>query len=188
MSGRHSLHERRCHRRPHLSQRPHPVRHQRQVLTDHDAIIPQASSMPSRSRFWACSSHSARAQDAAPETAESRLRDALRSTMLQLRDAQGQVATLQASQAQSDKDNAELKAKIDTLDGPDRRADQAKRRRQGRLGQGHRRPEDPERRPGHADRQAQRRDRRLGEGRQAIRRDLARTRRRTARSSPPRTS
>jgi len=58
-----------------------------------------------------------RAQDAAPETAESRLRDALRTTMLQLRDAQGQVATLQASQAQSDQDNAALKAKVDALTG-----------------------------------------------------------------------
>lgn len=56
-----------------------------------------------------------RADDAAQATTESRLRDALRSTMLQLRDAQGQVATLQASQAQSDKDNADLKAKVDTL-------------------------------------------------------------------------
>jgi hypothetical protein len=57
----------------------------------------------------------ARAQDAAPESTESRLRDALRNTMLQLRDAQGQVATLQASQAQSDQDNAALKAKVDAL-------------------------------------------------------------------------
>ncbi len=56
-----------------------------------------------------------RAQQAVPETAESRLRDALRTTMLQLRDAQGQVATLQASQAQSDQDNAALKAKVDAL-------------------------------------------------------------------------
>jgi chromosome segregation ATPase len=55
------------------------------------------------------------AQDATPESAEARLRDALRSTMLQLRDAQGQVATLQASQAQSDKDNADLKAQVDAL-------------------------------------------------------------------------
>ena len=55
------------------------------------------------------------AQDATQETTESRLRDALRNTMLQLRDAQGQVATLQATQAQSDKDNADLKAKIDAL-------------------------------------------------------------------------
>lgn len=54
------------------------------------------------------------AQEAQP-SAESRMRDALRSTMLQLRDAQNQVATLQASQAQSDKDNADLKAKIDAL-------------------------------------------------------------------------
>ncbi len=56
-----------------------------------------------------------RADDAAQATTESRLREALRSTMLQLRDAQGQAATLQASQAQSDKDNADLKAKIDAL-------------------------------------------------------------------------
>jgi chromosome segregation ATPase len=55
-----------------------------------------------------------RAQDA-PESAESRLRDALRTTMLQLRDAQNQVATAQATQAQSDKDNADLKAKVDAL-------------------------------------------------------------------------
>jgi chromosome segregation ATPase len=61
-----------------------------------------------------------RADDAAAAqeaTTESRLRDALRNSMLQLQDAQGQVATLQASQAQSDKDNADLKAKIDTLNG-----------------------------------------------------------------------
>ena len=58
-----------------------------------------------------------RAQDAPQETTESRLRDALRNTMLQLRDAQGQVATLQASQAQSDQDNAGLKAKVDALTG-----------------------------------------------------------------------
>jgi chromosome segregation ATPase len=56
-----------------------------------------------------------RADDAAQATTESRLRDALRNTMLQLRDAQGQVATLQASQAQSDQDNAALKAKVDSL-------------------------------------------------------------------------
>lgn len=56
-----------------------------------------------------------RADDAAQATTESRLRDALRSTTQQLQDAQGQVATLQATQAQSDKDNADLKAKIDAL-------------------------------------------------------------------------
>jgi chromosome segregation ATPase len=57
----------------------------------------------------------ASADDIQQATVESRLRDALRNTMLQLRDAQGQVATLQATQAQSDKDNADLKAKIDAL-------------------------------------------------------------------------
>jgi chromosome segregation ATPase len=57
----------------------------------------------------------ARGDDTVQSTTESRLRDALRNTMLQLRDAQGQVAALQASQAQSDKDNADLKTKIDAL-------------------------------------------------------------------------
>ena len=57
-----------------------------------------------------------RADDAAAQAStESRLRDALRSTMQQLQDAQGQAATLQATQAQSDKDNADLKAKVDAL-------------------------------------------------------------------------
>jgi chromosome segregation ATPase len=59
-----------------------------------------------------------RADDAtatAQATTESRLRDALRNTMQQLQDAQGQIATLQATQAQSDKDNADLKAKVDAL-------------------------------------------------------------------------
>jgi DNA repair exonuclease SbcCD ATPase subunit len=55
-----------------------------------------------------------RAQDA-PSPTETRLREALRNTAAQLSDAQNQVVTLQASQAQSDKDNAELKAKVDAL-------------------------------------------------------------------------
>jgi hypothetical protein len=55
-----------------------------------------------------------RADDPAA-TQESRMRDALRSTMLQLRDAQNQIVTLQTSQAQSDKDNADLKARVDAL-------------------------------------------------------------------------
>jgi chromosome segregation ATPase len=46
---------------------------------------------------------------------ETRLRQALRDTMLQLRDAQNQVVTLQAAQAQSDKDKADLQAKVDAL-------------------------------------------------------------------------
>jgi hypothetical protein len=46
---------------------------------------------------------------------ESKLRDALRSTMMQERDQQNQIVTLQATQAQSDKDNADLKAKVDLL-------------------------------------------------------------------------
>ena len=56
-----------------------------------------------------------RADDAQAPTAESRLRSALRDTMLQLRDAQNQAVTLQAAQAQSDKDKADLQAKVDTL-------------------------------------------------------------------------
>jgi chromosome segregation ATPase len=56
-----------------------------------------------------------RADDTGQATTESRLRDALRSTMQQLQDAEGQIATLQATQAQSDKDNADLKAKIYAL-------------------------------------------------------------------------
>jgi len=54
------------------------------------------------------------ADDAAP-TAESRLRQALRDTMMQLRDAQNQAVTLQAAQAQNDKDKADLQAKVDDL-------------------------------------------------------------------------
>ncbi|MCE0484089.1 MAG: hypothetical protein LV479_07615 [Methylacidiphilales bacterium] len=48
-------------------------------------------------------------------TTESRLRDALRNTMGQLRDAQNQLVTLQAAQARSDKDTADLKAKVDAF-------------------------------------------------------------------------
>jgi chromosome segregation ATPase len=50
-----------------------------------------------------------------PSSTESRLRDALRNTMLQLRDAQGQAATLQAAQDESDKEKAALQAKVDAL-------------------------------------------------------------------------
>jgi len=57
---------------------------------------------------------SLQAQDASNST-ETRLREALRNTAAQLNDAQNQVVTLQASQAQSDKDNADLKAKVDAL-------------------------------------------------------------------------
>jgi len=51
----------------------------------------------------------------AESSTESRLRDALRNTMLQLRDAQGQIETLQEAQTQSDKDKADLSAKVDAL-------------------------------------------------------------------------
>jgi chromosome segregation ATPase len=50
-------------------------------------------------------------------TTETRLRQALRDTMLQLRDAQNQVVTLQAAQTQSDKDKADLQTKVDALGG-----------------------------------------------------------------------
>ncbi len=49
-----------------------------------------------------------RATADAPDSAETRLRETLRSTMLQLRDAQNQVATLQGAQAESDEKNKAL--------------------------------------------------------------------------------
>jgi chromosome segregation ATPase len=54
-------------------------------------------------------------QDEQASSTETRLRQALRDTMVQLRDAQNQVVTLQATQAQSDKDKADLEAKVDAL-------------------------------------------------------------------------
>ena len=59
--------------------------------------------------------NSLRADDAAAASFQSRMRDTLRATMQQLSDAQNQVATLQAAQAQSDKDKADLQAKVDAL-------------------------------------------------------------------------
>jgi chromosome segregation ATPase len=53
------------------------------------------------------------ADDQAASSATSRMRDVLRSTMQQLNDAQNQIATLQAAQAQSDQDKAALQAKVD---------------------------------------------------------------------------
>jgi len=53
--------------------------------------------------------------DDQPSSTETRLREALRSTMQQLQDSQGQIATLQATQAQSDQDKAALQAKVDAL-------------------------------------------------------------------------
>jgi hypothetical protein len=46
---------------------------------------------------------------------EAKLREALRNTMLQLRDAQGQIATFQAAQIESDQKVKELTAKVDSL-------------------------------------------------------------------------
>jgi hypothetical protein len=57
------------------------------------------------------------AADDQPSTTETRLREALRNTMLQERDEQNQIVTLQAAQAQSAKDNADLKAQVDKLTG-----------------------------------------------------------------------
>jgi hypothetical protein len=48
-------------------------------------------------------------------SAEERLRGMLRSTMLQLRDAQNQVATLQSAQAESDKEKKALSDRVDEL-------------------------------------------------------------------------
>jgi hypothetical protein len=53
--------------------------------------------------------------DDAAASAETRMRQVLRDTMGQLRDAQNQVVTLQAAQAQSDKDKADLQARLDAL-------------------------------------------------------------------------
>jgi len=55
------------------------------------------------------------ADDQAAPSTETRLRQALRDTMLQLREAQNQAVTLQATQAQSEKDKVDLQAKVDAL-------------------------------------------------------------------------
>jgi chromosome segregation ATPase len=52
----------------------------------------------------------------AASTTDTRLREALRDTVAQLRDAQNQNFTLQTAQAQSEKDNADLKAKLQADD------------------------------------------------------------------------
>jgi hypothetical protein len=66
-----------------------------------------------------------RADDSsAADALNAKLRDALRNSMLAERDAQNQIVTLQATQAQSDKENADLKAQVATLNG--RIADLAK--------------------------------------------------------------
>ena len=58
------------------------------------------------------------ADDASAEASfQTRMRETLRNTMLQLNDAQNQIATLQAAQAQSDKDKADLQAKLDAANG-----------------------------------------------------------------------
>ena len=49
------------------------------------------------------------------QTTETRLREALRENVRQLRDAQNQLVSLQAAQAQSEKDKADLQAKVNDL-------------------------------------------------------------------------
>lgn len=51
----------------------------------------------------------------AEEDVVGRLRDALRNTMVQLRDAQNQVATLQATQVASEQKIKELEGKVETM-------------------------------------------------------------------------
>ena len=55
------------------------------------------------------------ADDATSVNTELRLRDAVREARAQLSDSQNQVVTLQAAKDQADKDNADLKAKVDDL-------------------------------------------------------------------------
>ena len=55
-----------------------------------------------------------RADDASAQASfQSRMRDQLRNTMQQLSDAQNQLATAQAAQAQDEKDKADLQTKLD---------------------------------------------------------------------------
>lgn len=53
--------------------------------------------------------------DEQSQATETRLRQALRENIVQLRDAQNQVVTLQAAQTQSDKEKADLQAKVEAL-------------------------------------------------------------------------
>lgn len=67
--------------------------------------------------FFLAILHQAVFADDAGAGIEARLRGVLRDTMGQLRDAQSQLAVAQAAQAQSDKDKAELQAKVEALTG-----------------------------------------------------------------------
>lgn len=49
------------------------------------------------------------------DNTEARLRDALRATTLQLRDVQGQIATLQADKAAADEKNTQLETQVKAL-------------------------------------------------------------------------
>jgi len=63
------------------------------------------------------SSVTTRADDSSTEvsTTETRLREALRSTTLEWHQAQEQITSLQASQAENDKAKADLQAKVDAF-------------------------------------------------------------------------
>lgn len=55
------------------------------------------------------------AAEGADQSVELKLREVLKNTMLQLRDAQGQIATLQATQVASDQKVKDLEKKLDLL-------------------------------------------------------------------------
>jgi predicted nucleic acid-binding Zn-ribbon protein len=57
----------------------------------------------------------ARADDQQQESTENKMRQLLKDTIGQLRDAQNQVVTLQATQAQSDADKAKLQSQLDAI-------------------------------------------------------------------------
>lgn len=59
----------------------------------------------------------------ADQPADTRMRDALRNTMLQLRNCQGDQATLQAAKAEADEVNKGLTEKVDSLTAQNAKAD-----------------------------------------------------------------
>ena len=104
--------ERRRRFRSDLYQRSHPIRPQRQVLRP---TMNRKLLFPIVIALALILIRPALADDQQTPSTETRLRQALRDTMLQLRDAQNQGVTLQATQAQSEKDKADLQAKVDAL-------------------------------------------------------------------------
>ena len=65
----------------------------------------------------------ARPLSAADPTADNRMREALRNTMLQLRSCETEKATLQAAKAEADEVNKRLSAKVDSLAATSSRAE-----------------------------------------------------------------